>query len=1075
MSSVPDLSPFRQQPPGRRALRPTRLAAGPIGLAFVALLALPAWAADPAPSGSEPRPVSFDREIRPILSDTCFACHGPDDAKRKAGLRLDVRESAFAPREDGPAVVPRDPAASGIYRRISSSDPDEQMPPADFERRLTPGQIALIRRWIEQGAPWDEHWSLVAPKRPAAPAVRDPSWPGSPIDAFILARLEGEGLGPSQPAAKASLIRRVTLDLTGLPPTLDEVDVFLADNSPLAYRKLVERLLASPRYGERMAIRWLEAARYADTNGYQTDGERQMWRWRDWVIDALNANLPFDRFTVEQLAGDLLPQATLEQKIATGFNRNHRGNSEGGIIPEEYQVEYVVDRVETMSTVWLGLTLGCARCHDHKYDPVRQKDFYQLFAYFNNVPEQGRAIKVGNSPPYIKAPTADDRRRLDRLQTRRSELEAELRRKSGALETAQARWEQSEDPQLPRDWVPTRGLAGRWPLDGSLAEAAGRCGPGEALPPSTRYAAAPVGRGLELDGRTLIEAGDVGPFGYFDAFTLAAWIKPADENAGTIVSRMTDVDEGDGYSLSIAKGRLHVNLVKRWLDDAIRVETVEPIDCKRWVHVAASYDGSRLAKGIRIYVDGRPQKLRVRLDELNQSFDTKEPLRIGAGGGPAARFRGALDEVCVYDRVLEADEVPILATSDPLPAIRALAAKTRNAAQAAKLRTFFIENRAPAAMRDAVGAIRALEAQIERLRDSFPTVMVMEEMTTPRRTRILVRGQYDRPGDDVAPNVPACLPPATGQPANRLGLARWLVSEANPLTARVAVNRQWQAFFGEGLVRTTEDFGIQGDRPSHPELLDWLATELVRLGWNVKALDRAIVTSAAYRQSSSAAPAGIERDPDNRLLARGPRKRLPAEMVRDQALAAAGLLVERLGGPSVRPYQPAGLWKDLTGLEYKPDTGQGLYRRSLYTFWKRTVAPPSMIAFDAPTRETCTVRETRTNTPLQALNTLNDVTYVEASRKLAERMLRSPGSAAERIERAFGSVLSRRPSPEESRILLAGYQRRLAAFRADPSSAAKLLSIGESPRDQRLDVAELAAHTTVASLIFNLAEAVTKE
>jgi hypothetical protein len=885
-------------------------------------------------------------------------------------------------------------------------------------------------------------------------------------------------MSPSPPADKATLIRRVTLDLTGLPPSPAEVDAFENDPSPNAYERVVNRLLASPSYGERRAIRWLDAARYADTNGYQTDGERSMWRWRDWVIDAFNADVPFDQFTIAQIAGDMLPHATLEQRIASGFNRNHRGNAEGGIIPEEYLAEYVVDRVETTSTVWLGLTLGCARCHDHKYDPFRQKEFYQVFAYFNQVPERGRAIKVGNSPPLIKAPTVDDQRQLARLESRRLEARRKFDHQARQLAQLQARWERSADREtIPADWGPTRDLVGLWSFEGNLQAAARNLPAAKCESGSPRFVSSPVGSGVELDGKNFLDAGDVGKFGYFDSFSLAAWIRPAGPDAGTIVSRMIDADEGLGYSITLNRGRVQVNLVQRWLDDAIRVETAEPVDCSAWHHVVVTYDGTREAKGIAIYIDGRPRTIHVQLDELNQTFEAKEPFRIGGGGGPGARFRGALDEVRIYDHVLTPQDALILATPDALPAICAVPSARRSPAQAAKLRSFFLEDRAPAALREALASLRQVNEEIEHFAQSFPTVMVMEEIKPPRETHVLIRGQYDHPGETVSPGVPASLPPlVSGLPNNRLGFARWLVDPANPLTSRVAVNRQWQMFFGQGLVRTTEDFGSQGDRPSHPELLDWLATEFIRLDWDVKALDRLIVTSAAYRQSSNATRRQIEQDSENRLLARGPRKRLSAEMIRDQALAASGLLVERVGGPSVRPYQPPGLWKDLNGLVYKADSGPGLYRRSLYTFWKRTIAPPAMVAFDAATREACTVRETRTNTPLQALNLLNDVTYIEASRKLAERVLETPASSpSERIAEAFRLVLSRRPTEAEARILRASYDRRLTAFRADADSAKRLLAVGQSQRDVRLDVPELAAYTTTASLIFNLAETVTKE
>jgi hypothetical protein len=1097
-------------------------------VAFLPALALPARAQEPPP-----RPVEFNRDVRPILSDSCFQCHGPDKRNRKAGLRLDTEAGAFADLGGYRAIVPGRTDQSELLRRVLHGQESKRMPPASTGPRLTPVQIGLLRRWVEQGAKWEKHWSLLPPRRPALPSVKDRLWPRNGIDQFILARLEKEGLQPSPEADRVTLLRRVTLDLTGLPPTPAEVDAFLADNSPGAYERVVERLLASPRYGERMAIKWLEAARYADTNGYQTDGERIMWRWRDWIIDAFNANMPFDQFTVEQLAGDLLPRPTLEQRIATGFNRNHRGNSEGGVIPEEYAVEYVVDRVDTTFTVWLGLTAGCARCHDHKYDPIAQKEFYQVFAYFNNVPEKGKAIKYGNSPPYIKAPTRAQQTQLRDMRRRLDAAEAELRELQPRLAAAQSAWEKGLRPETHLPWgnVPPRaaeeltlgsprGLTALYDLDGNTFDwtspffkaGSGTCAQSLPLRRGTfrdggpAYVPGRVGKAVHFDGKRFLDAGDVGDFGFFDRFTLAAWVRP-EAGSGTILSRMADTDRAEGYSLRLEGGKLQLNLVKRWLDDAIRVETVRALEPGRWHHVAAAYDGSRVADGIRIYVNGEPQKLKVNLDDLNQSFRTRQPLRVGSGGGPASRFRGAIDEVRIFNRALKAEDVALFATPESVAELAAVPPEKRVPAQARKLRAYFLEAHAPRAIGAAWRRLRGLREESERLDESIPTTMVMEEMRTPRDTHVLLRGEYDKKGPKVAPGLPASLPrlPA-GAPNNRLGLARWLVGPSNPLTARVAVNRVWQMYFGAGLVRTTEDFGSQGEWPSHPELLDWLATEFMAPspprppsptrgeggescsppptvgegrgvgGWDFKRLHRLVVTSAAYRQSSRVTRALLQRDPENRLLARGPRLRLSAEMIRDQALAASGLLVERLGGPSVRPYQPPDLWKGLTEDRYTQDHGAALYRRSLYTFWKRTIAPPAMLTFDAAGRETCVVRVSRTNTPLQALNLMNDVTYVEAARVLAERALREGGATADgRLTLAFRLATGRPPRPAELGVLRAGLDEHLAQYRADRRAALKLVSAGESRRDERLDVAELAAYTAVASLILNLDETITKE
>jgi hypothetical protein len=1005
----------------------------------------------PCPAAA-PRPVEFNRDVRPILSENCFQCHGPDKNKRKANLRLDTEAGAFADLHGKHALVPGKLAQSLLYQRITAADPEEQMPPAKSGKSLTPRQVEVLRLWIEQGARWQKHWSLLPPRWPALPAVRDAAWPRNPIDAFILARLETEGLRPSSEADRLTLLRRVTLDLTGLPPTPAEVDAFIADDAPDAYEKVVDRLLASPRYGEHMASRWLDGARYADTNGYQSDGERSMWRWRDWVIDAYNANMPFDRFTVEQLAGDLLPHPTLGQRIATGFNRNHRGNGEGGIIPEEYAVEYVVDRVDTTATVWLGLTLGCARCHDHKFDPFTQRDFYRLFAFFNSVPEKGRAIKFGNSPPMMKAPTLWQQQRLTELDRALAAAEQHERRLGPEVAAAQAAWEKALDRSRPLPWSPARRLAWRAP-------------------------GAERGSPAVFDGRRCLDAGDVGDFGYEDKFSLAAWVRPDAPGTGMIVSRMADVLFGDGYGLRLEAGKVQVLLVKRWLDDAIRVETERSLPAGEWHHVLMTYDGSRTAAGVRVYIDGRPEKLRVRLDELNQTFKTTEPLRVGAGGGPDGRFRGRLADVRVYDDRLTAEEAELLADPDPVNALVALPPEKCCPAQAHKVRVYFLEHAAPAPLRQAREQVLQLRRERERFYESIPTTMVMEELPAPRPAFVLVRGQYDRPGERVTADVPATLPPLPpGAKHDRLALARWLVSPDNPLTARVAVNRIWEQFFGTGLVKTTEDFGVQGEWPSHPELLDYLALDFVRGGWDVRALQRRIVTSAAYRQSSKVTPALVQKDPDNRLLARGPRYRLTAGVIRDQALAASGLLVERLGGPSVKSYQPGGLWKELADVVYVQDHGPALYRRSLYTFWKRTVAPPEMVTFDAAGRETCVVRQTRTNTPLQALTLMNDVTFVEAARVLAQRVLREGGTTPEgRLTLAFRLATGRPPRPAELGVLVAGLARHLDEYRRDPAAARKLISAGEAPRDERLDVGKLAAYTAEASLILNLDEVVTKE
>jgi hypothetical protein len=1017
--------------------------------------------------------VEFNRDIRPIFSDKCYTCHGPDAANRKTKLRFDVEDGARIELSKGrKAIIPGDPLQSEVYKRVASLDPALRMPPAYMGReKLTDGEIGLIRRWIEQGAQWERHWSFIPPKRRPPPQVAETSWPRNPIDSFVLARLEREGLKHSPEADRRTLIRRVTLDLTGLPPTPNEVQAFLNDGSPNAYENVVDRLLATSRYAERMAFRWMEAARYGDTNGYQTDGVRDMWRWRDWVINAFDRNMPFDQFTIEQLAGDLLPNPTLDQRIATAFHRNHRTNAEGGIVPEEFRVEYVADRAETTSTVWLGLTVGCARCHDHKYDPVKQKEY----AYFNNVPEKGLVYNFGNEEPYIKAPTAEQERQLAELDLSVADAEQRWQSLAPELLEAQRKWERKIGRSKTPDWTFTEGLTFHSPLAGrrSRVEVAG-CAKNDVycdLP----VVEGPAGKARQFDDKHFLESdGDVANFDYLQPFTFAAWIRP-ESNNGAVLSHYEDYFEGQGHGLYLIDGKIRLHVVFRWTDIGLRVETFHPVKLNEWQHVLVTYDGKRKASGVHVYVNGEPQELKVLFDELTWPMDLKLPLRIGAGGG--LRFKGAIDDVRVYRTALTPEQAATISLRRSIREIAAMPPEARTKAESDKLQFAFLDRASPKEIRRARDQLRAARIERERFWGSIPTVMVMAEGKA-RDTFVLKRGAYDNPGDLVTPGVPSILPPMpAGWPNNRVGLARWLVDRANPLTARVTVNRFWQMYFGTGLVKTVQDFGSQGDWPAHLELLDWLACEFMDAGWNVKALQKTIVTSATYRQASAVTPELLQKDPENRLLARGPRLRLGPEMIRDQALAVSGLLVEKVGGPSVKPYQPPGLWQELAGGKgYEQDSGEGLYRRSLYTYWKRTVAPPFMVNFDSPNRETCTVRETRTNTPLQALDLMNEVTFVEAARRLAERMMMEGGKQPrERVELAYELVLARPPKPAEMQVLfdtLAGFEAR---YRRDRKYAKAFVNHGDSPQISKLDARELAAYTSIASLILNLDEAVTKQ
>ena len=1077
-----------------------------------AILTRAVYTAPQATPPAQPLPatIEFNRDIRPILSDKCFQCHGP--GAQMATLRFDVEEGAKHVLKDGRfAIVAGQPAASQMIARITATNPAVRMPRsqngAAAGEALTERQIALLTKWIEQGAAWQKHWSFIPPKRPDLPKdLKDPKWVRNPVDAFVLQRLERDGLKPSPEADKATLLRRVSLDMIGLPPTPAELDAYLKDSSPNAYEKVVDRLLRSPQYGERMAFPWLDAARYADSNGYQTDGERFMWRWRDWVIDAFNRNMPYDQFTIEQLAGDLLPNATLDQKIATGFNRNHRGNSEGGIVPEEYAVEYVVDRVDTTSTVFMGLTVACARCHNHKFDPFTQKEFYQLFAYFNNVPEHGKFRRVGNSPPYLAAPLPAQDAQLKRLDEELAAATAAYAKLQPDVARAQRAWESSLVKSTPVSWAPTRGLVTYYTFDSDLSPqvavlqqtrngrpAAQRA---DVNAPSPALAPGRIGQAARFDGTNFIQfGGDIAGFDsygagrgaigandptvtYDDGYTMAAWIYPTAPN-GAIVTRDEDIVEPNGHGFNLREGRIEYDYVTKWVDEGIRLRTQKTIPLNEWHHVALTYTGSRWASGVKIFVDGEEQPLEIMLDDVNsQGAVKREPLRIGAGGGPDNRFRGSLDDVRVYNRALSPAEAGMLADRTTITDIAAIPEEKRSAGQADKIRDYFLEHALPANLAEARKRLNDAQTTRDDFYRSLPTVMVMEEMPTPRETHLLIRGMYDRPGEVVTPMLPAALTSLpTAFPPNRLGLARWLVDPSNPLMARVKVNRFWQMYFSTGIVRTAEDFGSQGEVPTHPELLDWLATEFMRTGWDVKALQKTIVTSATYRQSSHASVELRAKDPDNRLLARGPSARLSADVVRDQALAVSGLLVNKVGGPSVKPYQPEGLWNEIGGGgAYVQDHGDNLYRRSLYTFWRRTIPPPSMANFDASARESHMVRPVLTNTPLQALDLMNDVTFVEAARVFAERVMKEGGtSPSQRIAYAFRMATARAPKRTEAAVLEDAFVDNLELFQSNPAAALKYVSHGEYQRDAKLNVSELAAYTSVTSLILNLNEVVMKE
>ena len=1067
-----------------------------IGWLLAGSLVRTATAGPSANSAADRAKVDFNRDIRPIFSEHCYACHGPDENKRKAGLRLDLPEAAFKELKSGNhALVAGDLTNSTLVVRIASADPEEVMPPPKHNKPLKPEQIALLKQWVKEGAPWKKHWSFIPPERPALPSVRDRKWPRNEIDYFTLARLEKEKLQPNPEADKAILIRRATLDLTGLPPTIAEVDAFLADKSRDAYEKLVDRLLASPHYGERMAQNWMDLARFADTSGYHFDGVRFMWLWRDWVIKAFNDNQPFDDFTVAQLAGDLLPDPTQSQRVATGFVRNNMTNDEGGADPDEYLNKYVADRVTTVGAVWLGLTVGCTECHDHKYDPLTTKEFYRMYAFFHNVPEKGLdRIRTDNPPPRLPVPTSEQALKFVEADFRLKDAEKTLLDRSNELGETQEKWERETNAKLPPK-PNEEGLVAALRFDDSLAIAsasASVAAEGKIVDAEKpEFADGRLGKALKLDGKAHADFGSLVSFERTNAFSYGAWVKV--EGDGAVLSKMEKGPGYRGFDLFFADEHFQVHLANAWPDNALKVRTKDKFPKSQWLHVLATYDGSGKAVGVKLYVNGRLRDVEIEKDKLADSIANSETLRIGARNGEAL-FKGQVDEVRFYQRTLTVEDARSLTLDGYLPII-AKSRGNRTEDERSELQRFYKENYAVDYLRSDVALADARKRK-EEFYTKIPTTLVMEEMNPPRDTFVFVRGDFRTKGEKVTPGTPAILPPLPAGPANRLALARWLVAKENPLMARVTVNRYWSVFFGTGLVKTINDFGSQGEWPSHPELLDWLAVQFrdgsgdpkseVRgqrsetrpppssRAWDVKGLVRLILTSATYRQSAAVTPEKLERDPYNRLFTRGPRVRLDAEFVRDNALAVAGLLNDQIGGPSVKPYQPPGIW-DGTDSKFEQDHGAALYRRGLYVFWRRSAHYPSFATFDAPNREVCTFLRQRTQTPLQSLVLMNDPAFVEAARGLAERVLReAPNNVDQRLVRAFRHTLGRAPQPDEVGVLQKTYAQQLENFRQDSDAAKALLNIGESPLPEKADPAELAALTAVANVLLNLNETITK-
>ncbi len=1047
-----------------------------------------------------PDKIDFNFHVKPILSDRCYKCHGPDEKVRKADLRFDVKEVAFAlldSAENRYAIVPGDLKKSQLVHRVSSTDPDYMMPPPESKLSLTDREIEILKRWIKQGAEWKPHWAFTPPQQVEPPAVSDPDWPQNPIDHFILNGLDAKGLQPSPEATKEKLIRRVSFDLRGIPPSLPEIDAFLADTSPDAYEKVVDEFLSEESYGERMALEWLDLARYADSHGYQDDLERSMWPWRDWVIKAFNENMAYDKFLTWQLAGDLLPDATYEQKLATAFNRNHKITQEVGVVDEEYRVEYVLDRVNTFSTSFLGLTLGCAQCHDHKFDPVLQKEFYSLLSFFNNVPEKGRVeYGVEVAEPSIPLPDST----VEKYTRYMKNLVGSQRQKIDSYE--KTKWENNPDltsvnvesnQEIGR--IPA-GLVAYYPLDYAeneeIAEESNRRKPAKVVNDAITMPGKFSG-GLEFSTDNYLDLGPIAGMDFGGPASVSLWLYSIESGArGNLLNPKQIKGKYPGFALGVYDDGIKFQLINSTSlttpKRAIEVRTSHILPGNKWAHLALTYDGSGRAKGVRIYLNGQPQELLILKDELGDlrpgsnsillaqtDYEVSDFVRVEKSG----LIRSRLDELMFFNRKLTQQEIQDLVRFNPLADLVSKSNKSDKDRKRLFYHQLHHEDPTYQILTKWHSEFQFREVRMQQV--ILKPTMVMADMDTVRPTYVLERGRYSAPTVQVYPGTPKfVLPFPEEYPQNRLGLAKWLFDERHPLTTRVAVNRYWQMIFGRGIVATPEDFGSQGELPTHPELLDWLALEFRSSGWNLKHLIKTMVMSATYRQSVAVDPVLFKRDPSNIYLARGPQVRLQAELVRDHALAISGLMSSQVGGPSVKPYQPKGLWIQVASgnqslKEYIQDHGEDLYRKSMYTFWKRSLPPPSMITFDASTREQCIVRRQSTSTPMQALVLLNDPQFTEASRLIAQRMLAEGGvDEAERIRFAFRLATSRQPQEEEMAHLTDLLAYQMEFFESDQAKAEGLLNIGEYELDPQLNLSELAAYTVVANAILNLTESISK-
>jgi len=1044
-----------------------------------------------------PEEVDFNYHVKPILSDRCYACHGPDEAAIEAGLSLSEEELATAVLESGKrAIVPGKTQRSELVHRVLADDPEIQMPPPESNLTLTAQEKATLVKWIEQGAEYKPHWAFITPEKTEVPeATQFADFVKNPIDNFVAATLEGRQLVPSSPANKQRLHRRVTLDLTGLPPTIEEMDAFLADDSEGAYEKVVDRLLASTAYGERMAMEWMDVARYADSHGMHADGARTMWPWRDWVINAFNKNLPYDQFATWQLAGDLLPDANQEQKLATAFHRNHPMTGEGGVVDEEFRLKYVFDRSSTTATVFLGLTLECAQCHDHKFDPLSQKNFYSMAAFFNNVRELGMTGDDGDYGPMLLLPSQGQKQKIDSLDHLTEQLRGDL------TEIAEQKDKLTKylDQLSGKNPVAVPQPVGYFPVEriSSAKDAKGNSYRTIDRNPKTRISSEPQlvdgikGKALHFDdGYETLALEEIGQFEMNEPFTASVWVKPdVDQKIQTIMATSgakNDFWRGWEFYLD-STNHPAVKLINSRPHNMVHTKSLKNIPKDEWSHVAFTYDGGGTAANIEIYVNGQSVVTNTLYDRLYKSIKTvgggahqltNRPIQLGksyrAFTGEFGIYKGAVDEIYVFHQDLTPLEIGQLYA-------QTASEKVNYEELPEKAKITHVLKRQHQQCQKKQQQLRDLVQQRMEVVSDVREIMVMEEEPQPRPMFLLARGAYDAPAEQVQPGTPeSILQFPDDLRRDRLGLAKWLFSEENPLTARVTVNRYWQLIFGRGLVDTPHDFGFQGSLPSHPKLLDWLAVTFQESGWDVKSLMKTMVMSGTYRQASVQDENQVKDDPDNVWLARGPSHRLPAEIIRDNALAASGLLVDKIGGASVKPYQPEGLWIEKGNfshvlLRYQEDEGDSLYRRSLYTFVKRTSPHPAMVAFDAPNRDVCTVKRENTNTPLQALVLLNDPQFVEAARVMGQRLLAEGGETTnEKINYGFRLATGRKPTTKETDILQGLFTEAKERFASSPTQADSLLAIGEYPIDPQLNETESAAWALVASTLLNHDEFYTK-